>query len=75
MTEALTAGPARVLGMDVPDADLVIIDPRATWTATAASLVSLGKNTPLLGRSLTGRVMACAVDGEVRLDLTGAAVA
>ena len=70
--EALTVGPARVLGIDVPPNDLVVIDPRAAWTLDAASLRSLGKNTPLLGRRLVGRVVACVVDGELRLDLTRA---
>ena len=69
---ALTAGPARVLGIDVPRNDLVVIDPRAAWTLDATSLRSLGKNTPLLGRRLVGRVVACVVDGELRLDLTRA---
>jgi len=69
VVEALTAGPARVLGIGVPANDLVVIDPRATWTPDAASLRSLGKNTPLLGRSLTGRVTTVVVDGEVRLDM------
>jgi dihydroorotase len=68
VVEALTAGPARVLGIEVPKHDLVVIDPRAAWTPTAASLRSLGKNTPLLGRGLIGRVVAAVVDGEVRLD-------
>jgi dihydroorotase len=69
VVEALTVGPARVLGIDVPEHDLVVIDPRATWTPTAAGLRSLGKNTPLLGRALTGRVVAAVVDGELRLDM------
>ena len=69
VVEALTVGPARVLGIDVPEHDLVAIDPRATWTPTAAGLRSLGKNTPLLGRALTGRVVAAVVDGELRLDM------
>jgi dihydroorotase len=67
--EALTAGPARVLGIDVPPNDLVVIDPRAAWTPTADGLRSLGKNTPLLGRALIGRVVAAVVDGELRLDM------
>ena len=73
VVDALTAGPARVLGIDVPRDDLVVIDPRAAWTPAAASLRSLGTNTPLLGRPLVGRVIACVVDGEPRLDLTPAA--
>jgi dihydroorotase len=67
--EALTVGPARVLGIAVPQTDLVVIDPTATWTPTAASLRSLGKNTPLLGRPLVGRVVAAAVAGELRLEM------
>jgi dihydroorotase len=69
VVEALTVGPARVLGIDVPPNDLVVIDPRAAWTPDAASLRSLGKNTPLIGRALVGRVTTVVVDGEVRLDM------
>jgi len=75
VVEALTAGPARVLGIDLPKDDLVVIDPKATWTPAAASLRSLGKNTPLLGRSLRGRVVDAVVDGEHRLDLLSPALA
>ena len=73
VVEALTAGPARVLGIDLPPDDLVIIDPAVRWVPDAGALVSLGKNTPLLGRGLTGRVVACVVGGAVRLDRTRAA--
>jgi dihydroorotase len=62
---ALTSGPARVLGIAVPD-DLIVVDPSREWTVSAAALVSKGKNTPLLGRTLRGRVLAAVVDGEVR---------
>ena len=75
VVEALTVGPARVLGIDLPKDDLVVIDPNATWTPTAASLRSLGKNTPLLGRSLVGRVVEALVDGELRLSLSAPALA
>ena len=70
VVEALTTGPARVLGIALPENDLVVIDPKAAWTCDTAALASLGKNTPLLGRSMIGRVVACAVDGELRFDLT-----
>ena len=68
VVDALTAGPARILGIDVRSDDLVVIDPREDWTPDAASLRSLGKNTPLIGRALVGRVTTVVVDGEVRLD-------
>ena len=73
VVEALTTGPARVLGIGLPRNDLVIIDPHAIWTLDPHAMLSLGKNTPLLGRALTGRVVACAVDGELRFDLMRAA--
>ncbi|QLA14715.1 dihydroorotase [Desulfolutivibrio sulfoxidireducens] len=39
-------------------ADFVLFDPREAWTVTPDSLFSKGKNTPCLGRTLTGRVVA-----------------
>jgi dihydroorotase len=65
---ALTEGPARVLGIPLPDDDWIAIDPEADWTVSADALVSLGKNTPLLGRVLPGRVVYAVVGGEVRYE-------
>ncbi len=65
---ALTDGPARVLGIAQHDDDWIAIDRDATWTVTAAELATLGKNTPLLGRTLRGRVALAVVGGEVRFD-------
>ncbi len=65
---ALTDGPARVLGIPQRDDDWIAIDRDATWTVEAGTLASLGKNTPLLGRKLRGRVVAAVVGGEVRYD-------
>ena len=53
---ALTTGPARVLGIELPEGDQITIDTEAEWIVTPESFFSLGKNTPLMGRSLTGRV-------------------
>jgi dihydroorotase len=74
---ALTTAPAAVLGIGVPDDDWIAIDPDAEWTVTADSLVSLGKNTPLLGKTLRGRVVYAVVGGEVRYEggLRGATTA
>ena len=66
---ALTTGPAAVLGIALPANDLVVIDPRAVWTPGAGTLLSLGLNTPLRGRPLTGRVVTAIVDGVVRHEL------
>jgi dihydroorotase len=53
---ALTTGPARILGVPMPQGDRVVIETEAEWVVTPESLFSLGKNTPLMGRSLRGRV-------------------
>ena len=63
---ALTAGPARVLGITPDPDDWIAIDERADWTPAASTLATLGKNTPLLGRALRGRVVVAAVGGDVR---------
>ncbi len=64
---ALSDAPRRILGL--PDqGDWIAIDRDAEWTVDARKLVSKGKNTPLLGRSLTGRVVVAVVDGKVRYD-------
>lgn len=74
---ALTTGPAAVLGaragrrggrrglVEGAPADLVVLDAGATWTVTAEALVSKGKNTPLLGRELPGRVLFAVANGRL----------
>ena len=67
----VTAGPARVLGLEIPSlelgarADLCIFDPATWWRVTPESLRSQGKNTPFLGYELQGRVRYTLVDGRV----------
>jgi len=53
---ALTTGPARVLGIELPEGDRLTIDTEVEWVVTPEAFFSLGKNTPLMGRSLIGRV-------------------
>ena len=72
---ALTDGPARVLGIAQHEDDWIAIDESAAWTVTAGDLITLGKNTPLLGREVRGRVVAAAVGGRVRYELGTLAVA
>jgi len=66
--ERLTVGPVRALGLDhrieglgtlSPGApgDVVLIDPEAVWTVEPETFASKGKNTPLAGRTLRGRVI------------------
>jgi dihydroorotase len=65
---ALTTGPAGILGITVRDDDWIAIDPDMEWTVTADALASMGKNTPLMGRNLRGRVVYAVVGGEARYE-------
>lgn len=67
---ALSAGPAKVVGLDVPRvtegarADLVLIDPDAPFRIERATLKSKSTNTPFLGREVRGAIDATFVDGR-----------
>lgn len=62
LVRALTTGPAEVLGLTAPGlgegqvADLGWIDPQASWTPKADSLLSAGKHAPILNETLKGLV-------------------
>jgi dihydroorotase len=73
---ALTIRPVRALGLDrkveglgtlSPGApgDVAIIDPEAEWTVEPETFASRGKNTPLAGRTLKGRVVATISGGHI----------
>jgi dihydroorotase len=72
---ALTVGPAAVLGArtrrqdpgltEGATADLVVFDRADRWTVAPDELRSRGKNSPLLGRSLAGRVLLTVADGRI----------
>ncbi len=67
---ALTVGPAAVLGqtrglVEGSPADLVVFDRSERWTVSADALESKGKNTPLLGMDLPGRVLLTMAGGRV----------
>ncbi|MFL5711760.1 MAG: amidohydrolase family protein, partial [Chloroflexota bacterium] len=77
--EALTTGPAAILGgrsrragsvglREGAPADLVVFDRSERWTVTAGTLASRGKNTPLLGIELSGRVLVTVAGGKVAYD-------
>ena len=72
LIEKLTLAPARFLRRDDlgtlkhgAPADITIIDPDAEWVVDTAQFASKGKNTPLQGAMLKGRVWATLVGGEV----------
>jgi dihydroorotase len=65
MLSALTFGPAHVLGYqklgtleEGAPADICIFDLHKEWVVDTAKFASKGKNTPLAGRTLKGKVMA-----------------
>jgi len=66
--DALTVGPARVLGIEPSEDDWIAIDRDAEWLVTAEALVSKGKNTPVLGRTVMGRIVHVSLGGETKLD-------
>ena len=70
----VTTAPLRVLGLaggslaaGAP-ADLCVFDPQSRWTVEPAALHSQGKNTPLLGHEVQGKVRYTLVDGVVVFD-------
>lgn len=71
LVERLTCGPARIFGLPAgtlrvsAPADVCVFDPHAPWHVTSETLHSRGKNTPLLGAELTGRVTHTIVAGKL----------
>ena len=74
--EVLTTGPAGVLGgrarragsmglVEGAPADLVVFDRSERWTVSADGLASRGKNTPLLGMEVSGRVLVTLAAGRI----------
>lgn len=72
---ALTASPAATLGLGgrIPGlgtlvegapGDVAVIDPNAEWAVEPELFASKGKNTPLAGRTLKGRVIATVYGGK-----------
>jgi len=68
----LTAGPAGILGRaDIGSlregclADITIFDPNAEWVVEPERFHSKGRNTPLAGVRLKGRVMATILGGRL----------
>jgi len=67
----VTTAPLRVLGLPGGAigagqvADVCVFDPEPWWKVEPGALYSQGKNTPLLGMELQGRVRYTLVDGAV----------
>jgi len=76
LIERLTAGPVRALGLArfVPGlgslaegapGDVLVFDPDDEWVVEPERFASKGKNTPLAGRRLRGKVVATVYGGTV----------
>ena len=72
MVEKLTSAPAQFLGRNDlgslkpgANADVTIFDPDSEWTVDTERFVSKGKNSPLHGQTLKGKVVMTLVGGEV----------
>ena len=73
LVERMTVGPARVLGPAFAHlstlepgtpADIVLFDPDQEWLVDTQHFESKGKNTPLEGTVLKGKVVATLVEGR-----------
>jgi dihydroorotase len=77
LVHRLTAGPASVLGERYEElstlrkgspADLVLFDPDEEWVVDPSTFLSKGKNTPLDGETLKGRVKLTIAQGQIAYD-------
>jgi dihydroorotase len=70
--DAMTAAPARILGLkgkgtleEGADADVTLIDPKASWTVDPGTFKSKGRCTPYETMKLTGRAAHVFVAGRL----------
>jgi dihydroorotase len=79
LVHRLTVGPASVLGERYEElstlregspGDLVLFDPDEEWVVDPSTFLSKGKNTPLDGETLKGRVKLTVAQGQVAYDET-----
>jgi len=71
LIQRMTIEPARAFGLESGTlavgavADVCVFDPEVRWTVDPLRFASKGKNTPLAGQTLRGRVVATLVDGVI----------
>ncbi|HKS71204.1 MAG TPA: amidohydrolase family protein, partial [Ktedonobacterales bacterium] len=72
LVAALTLRPARAWGLEGAGtlaegapADITVFDPDAEWTVASEEMASRGKNTPLAGVTLRGRVIQTWLGGRL----------
>jgi len=79
LLEALTVGPAKIVGIEAPRvqegarADVALIDPEARWRVERATLHGKSVNTPFFGKELVGAIDATVVHGRIvfRREISG----
>jgi len=73
LIDKMTAGPAKIIGsksggfgrLEIGNsADVILIDPEMEWVVDPANFKSKGKNTPLAGKTLKGKVAATFYKGD-----------
>ncbi|MDC3959660.1 dihydroorotase [Polyangium jinanense] len=75
LIDSLTAAPSRIVGLSAPTlregalAELCLVNPEKRWTVDPARLRSKSKNTPFLGKSVTGSVELTMAAGRVVHDV------
>lgn len=71
LVDALSTRPARIAGIDAPAlktdarANLVLVDPEATWVPARIPLSSKARNTPFLDTEIIGRVLLTLSEGRI----------
>ena len=70
LIKKLTADPAKFLGMAIgslkkgSNADITVFDPSETWIVNSQTFLSKGKNTPIEGTLLKGKIKATFFKGR-----------
>jgi dihydroorotase len=76
MVDALTRAPALIVGLQAPTiaegapANLTLVDPNREWTVEPERLRTKSKNTPFIGHTMKGMVLATIVSGSVAFDVS-----
>lgn len=74
LIEKVTIGPRKVLQLEIPSieedaqANLTLIDPNRKWVLDENTNLSKSRNSPWLGKELTGKAVAVFNNGQVWLD-------
>ncbi|MDN5215859.1 dihydroorotase [Fulvivirgaceae bacterium BMA12] len=74
LIQGFTTRPREILGLPLPEikvgsqADLTLFDPDKKWDYTLESNLSKSRNSPFLGKTLTGKSVGVFNNGKVYLD-------